>query len=352
MTEIPYCTREDVMAAADFKLTARNGRKIDRSVDAGSRSVDSLCHRTFFPQYDTRKWDWPNGQYARPWRLWLDDNELISLTAVTSGGTVIPMDTVLLEPNTSGPPYNRVDLDISTTSGWIGGSTHQQDIHLTGLYGYRDDHTTVGATTTGLDAVQTMLTVTGEASAQLGIGSLLRLDGERMLVTGRRQTDTGQTLAADMDAQAKSVTVTVASGAAFAEDEAILIGGERMLIVDIAGNSLIVKRSWDGSASAPHSAGAAVYAPRTLTVTRAACGSIASTHTDSAVVERWDPPPLVRQLAIAEAIVTAGMEHSAYSQVLRSGEGDTERRKDLSGIKGLRAQTYDAHGRKARLRGV
>ncbi|WP_405676794.1 hypothetical protein OG292_19320 [Streptomyces sp. NBC_01511] len=350
MTEIPYCTREDIAGALDFKQTARAARAIDRAVASGSRSVDSLCHRTFYPELDTRLWDWPNGQHARPWRLWLDQNELISVTALTTGNTVIPATNYFLEPNQDGPPYNRLEIDLDSPSAFGGGGTHQRDISITGLYGYRDAHTTVGTTTTALDAVQTTLTVTGEASAQLGVGSLLRLDGERMLVTGRRQTDTGQTLAAGMDAQAKSVTVTVASGAGYATDEVVLIGGERMLIVDIAGNSLIVKRAWDGSVAAAHSAGAAVYAPRTLTVTRAACGSIASTHSDSAVVERWDPPALVHQLATAEAINTVLQEQAGWFRT--ASGGSSSREATLDALKSLRSQTYDAHGRKARLRGV
>jgi hypothetical protein len=98
--------------------------------------------------------------------------------------------------------------------------------------------------------------------------------------------------------------VPVASGSAFAVDEAILIDAERMLITDIAGNNLIVKRGWDGTVLAPHTTGAHVYAPRSLAVRRAVLGTIASTHTLGTAVARWDPPGPVNQLTIAEALNT------------------------------------------------
>lgn len=350
---ISYATREDVKEAADFKQTARADRRIDRALQAATLSIHGLCHRRFYPELATRLWDWPNGQTARPWRLWLDDNELISVTSVTSGGVLVPADTVLLEPQRYGSPYNQIQLDISKTSGFIQAGTHQQQISITGLFGYQNNETTTGTVTGALTADQTTVTVDGAASAELGVGSLIRLDDERCTVVGRRQSDTGQTLAADLAEKAAAVTLSVADSSGFVEGETVLVDSERMLIVDIAGDSLSVRRGWDGSTLAGHATGAAVYAPRTLTVRRGVLGTTAATHTSGATVQRWDPPALVRQLTIAEALVTAGLESSGYSKTARSsGSSGTERPKDNSGIDGLRVQVYDAHGRKARLRGV
>ncbi|MFD3917122.1 hypothetical protein [Streptomyces sp. NPDC058603] len=351
ISEPVYCTREDLKGALDFKQTARADSAIDRALQAGARAVDALCRRRFYPEQTTRMWDWPNGQRARPWRLWLDQNELISVDEVTSGGGVIDPAVILLEPNQYGPPYNQLQLDISTTSGFVGGSTHQRNIAITGLYGYRADETAIGVTTTALDGVQTSVTVDGAASAQLGVGSLLRLDDERLLVTGRAMATTSQTLAADMDAQAKTVTVTVADTSGYAPDEVLLIDGERMLIVDIAGNTLIVKRAWDGSTIAAHATGAAIYAPRALTITRAALGTSAATHTNTAAVQRFDPPALVRLLSLAEAINVVLQEQAGWFRTA-SGGSSSSREASLDALKGLREQTYAEHGRKARLRGI
>jgi len=73
-----YCTREDVKLAPDFAETARGNSRIDRAIDGVSRLIEGELHRVFYPQDATRYFDWPNqggsggGQYANPWRLWLD----------------------------------------------------------------------------------------------------------------------------------------------------------------------------------------------------------------------------------------------------------------------------------------
>lgn len=349
-----YATREDVKAALDFKQTARADRQIDRALHTASRGVDSLCRRRFYPELATRSWDWPNSQRARPWRLWLDENELISVTEVTTGGAVVPAEAVFLEPNAYGPPYNQIQLDTSSaTSGWIGGDTHQRSITITGLYGYRDDGTLLGLTTTALTDTATTLGVDAVTSALVGVGSLLRLGTERVIVTGRTQVATGQTLTADLDAQAKTALVAVSDGTGFAVDETVLIDGERMLIVDIAGDTLIVRRAWDGSTIAAHTSGTAVYAPRTLTLTRGALGTTAAAHSSGATVRQWDPPSLVHELALAEAINVVLQRQAGWFRTASGGSGGgTSREASLAALTALRTQVYDALGRKARLRGV
>ena len=348
-----YTTRESVMNALDSKLTARNARQIDRAIESASRGIEGLCHRTFYPELDTRSWDWPNSQSGTSWRLWLDDHELISVTTLTSGGTTIAASDYFLEPNRSGPPYNRLEVDLASSASFGGGPTHQRDITVTGLFGYTNDETTAGAATEALDASETGVDVDGTAAALLGVGSVIRIDSERMLVTGRTMADTGQNLGADIDQQLKTVTISVASGAAFATDEVILIDGERMLIVDIAGNNLIVKRAWDGSANAAHTSGADIYALRTLTVQRGALGTTAATHSSSAPILRWDPPGPVRDLTIAEAVAQVTNELAGYARVRKSGDGGTsERATDATALKGLRDRVYVSHGRKGRVRAI
>jgi hypothetical protein len=347
-----YATREEVKGALDFKETARVNRQVDRAIEAASRDVEKLCHRRFFPVAATRYFDWPT-QTARPWRLWLDDNELISVTTITSGGETISSDDFFLEPNRSGPPYNRIEIDLSSSAAFGGGDTHQREIAITGLYGYRDDETTVGLLAEALDASETAVDVDGDTSAEVGVGSVLRVDSERMIVTARAMLDTGQNLGgAGLTIQNNAVTVTVADASGFAVDEVILIDAERMRIDDIAGNNLIVKRAWDGSTIAAHTTGANIYAPRTLTVRRAALGTTAATHASGTSIQRWNPPGDVRTFVIGQAISTLTNEHAGYARVRRSGESTSERTRDTSALASLRQATYDAVGRKARIRGV
>lgn len=344
-----YATREDVQRALDVKETSRNRRQIDDALAAASRSVEGLCHRVFYPEIDTRYFDWPNSQYGTPWRLWLDDSELISVTTLSSGGTTISASSYILEPNRTGPPYNRIEILLSTSAAFGGGSTHQRDITVTGLFGYQNDETTAGTLAAVVSSTTaTTVNVDGPASAAVGVGSLLRVDSERLIVTGRQNLSTGQT--GTLGAGKADVSLTVANGATFALDEVLLLDSERMRIDDIAGNVLTVERAYDGTVLAAHT-GATIYAPRTLTVTRGALGTTAATHSNAASVYRWDPPGLIHQLTKAEAISSLLQERSGwFRKASTSGNSAGEVTQDA--LKDLRDQTYTEHGRKARMRSV
>ncbi|MCX4703866.1 hypothetical protein [Streptomyces sp. NBC_01373] len=348
-----YATREDVMRALDSKLTARNAGQIDRALQSASRGVDDLCHRRFYPELATRSWDWPDSQQRPSWRLWLDDSELISVTTLTSGGTAIAAADYFLEPNRSGPPYNKLEIDLASSAAFGGGDTHQRDVTVTGLWGYRNDETTVGALLEALDASETGVDVNAATSAAVGVGSLLRVDSERMLVTARSMLDTGQNLGgAGLTILPNNVTVPVTDGTAFAVDEILLIDSERMLVVDIAGNQLTVIRAWDGSIIAAHTAGTDIYAARTLTVQRGALGTTAATHSDASTVNRWDPPGLVHDLTIADAMNRVLQEQAGYARTSKTSSGAKSVSVETLSLESLRTQTYNAHGRKARTRGV
>jgi hypothetical protein len=142
--------------------------------------------------------------------------------------------------------------------------------------------------------------------------------------------------------------VAVTDGTLFAIDEEIVIDAETMLITKIAGNNLVVKRAWDGSVLAAHTAPTAdIYAPRTLVVERGAVGTTAATHSTAAAVTCWVPPSLVGRLARAEALVELGVESAGYAG--SPGAGQAKRPPQGGTLEDLRCQVRDAHGRKARI---
>lgn len=354
MTQPPvYATREDVMRALDSKPTARNAAQIDRALQSASRDVDSLCHRQFYPEQTTRSFDWPDSQQRPAWRLWLDDSELISVTTLTSGDTTISASDFLLEPNRSGPPYNRLEINLGTSAAFGGGDTHQRAVAITGLWGYSNDEASAGALVEALDASETGVDVDGAAAAALGVGSVIRVEGERMLVTGRSMLDTGQNVGGSgLTAQANSVTVAVTDGTAFAVDEVLLVESERLLITDIAGNNLTVQRAWDGTVLAAHAAGVDIYASRTLTVTRGALGTTAAAHASGTAVSVWMPPGLVRDLTIAEAENRLLQENAGYARTSKASTGSKSVSVETLSLESMRTRTYNACGRKARMRSV
>jgi hypothetical protein len=348
-----YATREQVQRALDVKETARSNAQIDRALDSASRSVEGLTHRRFYPQQATRYFDWPNGQYARPWRLWLDDNELISVTTLTTGGTTISASDFFLRrsDNKDEAPYSLLELDLDSNAAFGGSATAQRDIAILGLYGHGNNETSTGTLAAAVSTTTaTTVTVDGPASAALGVGSLLRVDNERMIVTSRTQVTTGQTLQVALTDQMKDVTVQVTTGSAYAADEMLLLDSERMLIIDVAGNALTVQRKWDGSTLAAHTA-PTIYAARTLTVQRGALGTTAATHSNAAPVYRWDPPGPVNALAIAEAMEQLLQEQAGYGRVPKATGGRSSGA-GASPLDALRDRVYDSHGRKGRVRAV
>jgi hypothetical protein len=351
-----YCTREDVKGALDIKETARSNAEVDRAIAAATRTVEGLLNRTFYPLLATRYFDWPD-QYARSWRLWLDASELIELYSLTAGGVAIPNANVNLEPNRTGPPYRRIELRLDTNSAFGGGQTPQRNIAVWGLWGYQNNERPAGQVAAA--ATDTATTLAVSDSGTIGVGQLLRIGSERLIVTEKAMRATGQTLSADLSTAKNSETMHVPDGTQLVVGETLLVDAERMLVIDIAGNQATVKRAWDGSTLAAHTTGAPIYAPRLLTVTRGALGTTAAAIAQGAQIVAWQVPGPVRQLATAEAIVTELRASSGYaaqtgvgSQSRTVGGGQAVRSAPGVGIADLRDQVYASHGRKARTRAV
>jgi hypothetical protein len=342
-----YCTIEDVANALDLQESARVVAQLGRAIESSSRAIDGAMARTFWPELDTRYFDWPGTQGTPAYRLWLDDNELISATVVTAGGVTLDPSTYQLEPNRSGPPFGRLELRRDGTGAFSGGTTPQRAIGIAGLFGYRDDSMSVGTSVGAMTDSTTAVVCTNPVD--IGIGSLIKIDSERMIVTAKGWRTMSQTLQTPIDAQKRTVAVAVTTGSAFVAGESILLDSERMRVVDIAGNTLTVERAVDGSVLAAHT-GSTIYSPRALVVTRAAAGTTAATHADAAPVTVWLPPGGIRSLVIAEAMWLRQGDAAGWTG--STGSGDSARTIKLDQLEALRKTTFIQYGRKLRHRAV
>lgn len=334
-----YCTREEVKASLSMNDTSRSDAQVDRAIEDASRSIEQLAHRRFYPEIDTRYFDWPNEQPARSWRLWLDENEVISVVTLTSGGQALT--GFFLEPNGYGPPYTSINLDQGSSSSFGGGDTFQQSVALTALFGYSDDQIPAGTAAEAMDATETDLDVSD--GSLVGVGDVLKVDSERLLVTGRGWLTSGQTLQTPMTDKNNFVTVAVTTGSAFHAGEWLLLDSERMLITDVAGNNLTVKRAVDGSVLASHT-GSTIYVSRTLTVTRGALGTTAATHLTAAPLSRLQTP--ARSLCVAEAMYQIMQESGGFGKQV----GNSSSSSDLQGsaLQDMRSRFKAQFGRNAR----
>lgn len=336
-----YATREDVKRAAASKETARNNEQVDRAIAAASESIENdLLYRRFYPEVATRFFDWPGHVDRRDGSriVSLGRDELVSLTQLTVESVPVASEHWTLLP-TDGPPYTAIELDSTVT---LSGATGRRAVAATGPYGYWDREDLAGTLASAVaDTVTTSVTVSNGAA--VGVGHLLLVGAERMIITGRSMVDSGQNTTATLAGSVNAEQLQVGSGAAFIEGEVVLVDAEKMLVVDIAGNTLIVKRAWDGSTLADHASGVDVYAPRRLTVQRGALGTTAATHLSGAALTVHEWPSLVNQLCVAEALVGIAQENITYGRTV--GSGDAERDAPGAGLEDLRRRAWEAHGR-------
>lgn len=335
------CTREDLLRAANVSYSVAAVRQVDDAISSATDTVEDALHRTFFPTLATRYVNWPDGLGTAAWRIWLEQDECISLTSVTSGG--VALTSYYLEPANLGPPFDRLEINRATNTAFSGGTTPQRNIALVGLFGYRDDTTPAGTLAEALDASE--VDVDTSDASQWGVGDVLVAGTERMTVTDRSWLTTGQAIVGSLTASAADKSITVADGTKVHPGETLLADSERMLVEDVAGNVVTVKRAVDSTVLATHST-ATLYAQRTARVVRSTYGTTAATHADTLAISRVVIPALVKELSLAEALNTLEQRSSAYVRVI--GSGDNARNASGGGLEDIRARTYQAYGRKVR----
>jgi hypothetical protein len=325
-----------VKAATDFSETARNNRRIDRACRSATFGIETLCRRKFYPVKSSRYFDWPDVLHPTYYRLWTGD--LLSVTYLASADVEVSASDYILYP-TDGPPYRAIELNRANFNTWDTSSTPQKDIVVTGTWGYCNDTESAGTLGEDLTANEAGVDVTD--SATIGVGDAILIDSEYMLVLGKSLVTTSQTVQTPMTASAANTTCAVTDGTAYVADEVLTLDAERMIIEDIAGNNLIVRRAADGSTLAAHT-GSTIYAPRSLLVERGALGTTAAVHTSGVAVVRHVVPALISTLAVAESLNIVLSDPTGWARV--AGEGVSARPASGSGLASLRAQVEEAYG--------
>lgn len=343
-------TREVVKAATDSKRTAYNDNQVDRAIASATLTVEGTLRRKFYPRHGIFYKNYPNypSGSGNTFTVELEEDEVVSVSALTSGGLTIASTDYFLEPINSGPPYDRIEIDLGSSASFNGGPTWQRNVAITGVRAFWSTENPAGALAEALDSSETLVDVTN--STLIGVGNVLLCESERMIVTGKQLIDTTVNLGGNIAATQSVDTVGVADGTAFAVGEVILIDSERMLIRDIAGNNLIVRRAYDGSTLAAHTAGADIYAPRTLQVERGALGTTAVAHNTATALTVHAVPGLVEEFGVAVALVNLGQREAGYARTI--GSGESERETSGRGLSQIRRDAISAFRRVIRSEAV
>lgn len=346
-----YTTRERVADALDIAVTALRAEQIDAAIEAASRSIDDDFRRRFTPELATKYLTWPPRDGGNPsYILRLEYNEAITVTAVTANGTAVTGWT--LEPNDTGPPYTRIEMPADG-AGFTYGSTPQRNIAVTGLFGYTDEQTPLGSLTAELADTDTTLNTPSslDFAAQIGVGTTLIIETERITVTGKAFAASPETITGNLTASAAETTVPVSSAFGIRPRSMIEVDGERMKVASVSGSNLIVKRAVDGSVLAAHASGTTFHVPRALTLARGAHGTTAATHATSTAVTKWVPPGAIERLCTAAAIDGYEQERTGHAETAGTGETQTSDRG--RGLPGLWTDTARHYSRvKTRTRSI
>ena len=324
MGRVWYTTRESVMDAFDIKEAAQRSAQVDNAIASACDDVDAWLNRHkvgIAPTDATRYFAWPARNYSLSWRLWLDENELLAVEHIKAAGAAMDPSTYFLEPVNSGPPYTNVEVNLGTSASFNNSGTNQRAIEIKGTWGLSDDRSPAGTLQEALDASETDVDVSD--ASLVGVGAVLVVDTERMLVTGRSSISTGVNLGAALPAINSARQILGISGG-FHVGETILVGAERMKIVENDGTNLTVIRAYDGSVLAEHNIGDGIFAYRTLQVERGALGTVPASHSQGTFCETWRVPDLIRDLAQAEAITRLEQEWSAYGARVFSDEAERD----------------------------
>ena len=373
-----YASREDAQRAIDFKdgIDADVTRKTDRAIQSSSRDIEGHLHRLFYPWDGVKWWDWPAYHYTSPWSLYLDRNDLLCLTAFSSGGVSIPLNTCFLRPANKRPgfPYTKIELDRSTSSTFGGNSsTPQNAIQMTGTWGFTADADPAGTLTASTGSSGNPILISD--ASQVGVGDLLILGygrgtapfpgdtlghagliqpyiGERVLVSDRSAADTGLAQSGSGCSTASTADFQLqwtGTGTAPSQGEVLLLDSEQMLVQFVVGSVATVERAWNGTALTAHSS-AEIYAYRSLSVQRGFLGTTAASWPEGTAVYRHRVPQMVRDLAIGESVNRILQETSGYSRMV--GSGDAARPASGMALADLWEECRTEYGRQARSRAI
>ena len=341
--EVSYCTREQVQETLGQADSVRNNRVIDRAILAASRDLEGELHRRFYPTLATR---YPPVRWVSGDTLYLNhiDYELLGITSLTVDGvTLVEGTDFYLHPEV--PPHTSIRLYRDANAAW---PSDPRDIVIVGPAGGSNGAEPAGALAAAISTT-TATQMTVSDSSAVGVGDLVLVGAERVIVTEKEVITSGETVTGTVAASNAGTTIPVSDGSAFHYGETILVGAERMFVEQVAGNNLVVKRAVNASTLAAHVNTDVVYVPRLCTIRRGVAGTTAAVHADAAVLERNRPPGLVNETAVAASIVYAEQGKAGWPGSRTTGSGDNARPAAGGSIEQVWARAYMAYGRKGRI---
>ena len=323
--------------------------QLARIIEAASRQVDKHTHRRYIPETQTRVYRWPRRNNA-PDLLWLDA-DLLSVTSLkseaqNSSPTTIAAADYFLEPANYGPPYNRIEIDLSSSAAFQAGDTPQRSIEVVGSWGYGNTTKGAGTVSSGLASDAAATSMVGSGGDLIDVGDPLLIQSEQLFVSDRSFAALGTILVNDtgITADKADVSITVDAAHGVRAGEVIRLESEQMYVESVSGNVLTVIRAYNGTVLVSHADNTAVHINRTFTVERAVNGTTAATHADATAVSKYVPPVDITGLCLAEAVAAYHQENSGWARQVGAGENQAEfSGRDLQRLRKEVRESYCRH---------
>lgn len=322
-----YTTREAVKAAVGISGTDKDAQ-IDGNIEAGSEDVERILLRRFIPETAVKYFRWPQ-RIGDSLTLTFPDEDLIAVTllqseAQDSSPTTIDEADFFVEPVNAGPPYTRIELDLSASAAFSSGDTPQRSIAVTGRWGFGEDTKAAGTVASGLASSSSATSCVCSDASLIGVGNTLLIEDEAIFVSKKTTADVGTNTNGALTANKAEVTITVVDGTAIIAGEVMIINSERMLIESISGNDATVERAYDGSVLAAHNDAQDIYTFRTLTLVRGVNGTEAATHANATVIATYAPPGDIAKYVLAYAISQQKLDESGHTGMIGGDLGGVE----------------------------
>ena len=332
-----YATREACKAAVTIKGVEVD-TLIDGYIESASEGVENLLGRRFIPLTATYLYPWPQ-RAGNSLVCYLDEDllavtELLARAQDTTPTEIVAAD-YFKEP-VNNPPYQRIEIDRSSSAAFQGGDTSQRSISVEGRWGYSEDTKAAGTLVSGTAASTTATSLVWSDASLVGVGDTILIDTEAMFVSGKALLDIATNTNGALTATASQTSITVVDGTKVKAGEVITINSERMLVESIAANDLTVQRAYDGSVLAAHDDAQDIYALRTLTVVRAVNGTTGAFHANTTAATKYAPPADVVNYVKALAIFTHKQGSSGWTGQIGGGEGTVETRMAVFGLTKMR----------------
>lgn len=322
-----YCSREQVKSALGI-MGLQHDAAVDLAIEGASRRIDLATRRIFIPKTQTRTYPWPPRQSSLGYVLWLDFDLLSLTTLQTKAQNTTPITIVaadyFLEPANFAPPYDRIEIDQSSSAVLEGGDTPQRSISVLGSWGYTNDTRSTGTIddTGGIDATETTLIVSD--ASLIDVGDTLLIQSEQIFVSNRDFAALGTILLNGALTADVTNNVTADPSHGIKAGEVIRVDTEQMLVLYVSTNTLTVIRAYNGSTLAAHTDNTAIHINRTLTIERAVNGTTGATHANATAISKYEVPFDISQWCRAEAIAAYTQEGAGWGRIIGQGEGARE----------------------------